>query len=115
MFQWMKQNRKRCYPFLKPLTGEGEDDYRFFDLESITSGLIIYEDVLGEGRKLLQEGSLSRLHMVHPGCGCHHDRVDDRLSSFACKTQNKITLQNVFRDSSSEEFLVRMPVMCYTH
>ena len=86
MFQWMKQNRKRCYPFLKPLTGEGEDDYRFFDLESITSGLIIYEDVLEEGRKLLQEGSLSRLHTVY---GYPRGSQDELLQCRACLTEKE--------------------------
>ena len=84
MFQWMKPNRKRCYPFLKPVQAEGKDDYRFFDLESITSDLIIYEDALEEGRKLLQEGHLSHLHTVY---GYPRGSQDELLQCRACLTE----------------------------
>ena len=84
MFQWMKPNRKRCYPFLKPVQAEGKDDYRFFDLESITSDLIIYEDALEEGRKLLQEGHLSHLRTVY---GYPRGSQDELLQCRACLTE----------------------------
>ena len=84
MFQWIKENRKRCYPFLKPVAKEQEDDYCFFDLESITSDLIIYEDVYEEGKKLLQ-GPLSQLHTYY---GYPRGTQEELLQCRACLTED---------------------------
>lgn len=71
MFQWQNRfsdrnpagEKKRCYPFVKPIPKDGEEHYQFFDMEAITAGLIIYEDVLEEGRQLLKQGKLMGLRM----------------------------------------------------
>ena len=61
---WKTPEKKRCYPFLKPMPKNGEETYSYFDLESITAHVIIYEDVLKKARKVLESGELSNLHTV---------------------------------------------------
>lgn len=52
------KSREEIRPFASPGGKSGKDDYRFFDMGRITSGLVIYDDTYREAMALLDEGRL---------------------------------------------------------
>ena len=72
-----RQKRKRCFPFQCP---EGEEKYRYFRMEEITSSLSFYEDTLEEAKTLLKEG---RTHSFQVSTGYSGVYEDDALAGQA--------------------------------
>lgn len=58
-----KKQRKRVFPFAKETSGDGGDAasgsrYRYYNMDIMTSDIVIYDDVYREAQQLLDEGRI---------------------------------------------------------